>query len=83
VVTEVEAINILSGADAIVVGAGGIGGAEGSVTLVIKGPKKNVTRSYQIIETVKGATLPKIYPTDCGSCPFSGCHFNTNFKAEN
>ena len=83
VVTEVEAIHILSGAEAVIVGAGGIDGAEGSVTLVIKGSKKNVTRSYQIIEAVKGATLPKIYPTDCGSCPFSGCHFNTNFKAEN
>jgi len=37
VLTEVDAIRILSGATAIPIAAGGLGGAEGAVVLVIKG----------------------------------------------
>jgi hypothetical protein len=80
VVTEVEAIHILSGAEAVAVAAGGLGGAEGSLTLVIKGPKEKVSRSFQILKDVKGAKLPKIYPTECEACPYIICHLNKNFK---
>jgi hypothetical protein len=73
-VTEVEAIDILSGARAVVVAAGGLGGAEGSVTLVIQGPEKKVNRALQIVKDVKGATLPEVFPTDCSSCWYPTCH---------
>ena len=82
VLTEVEAIHILTGAEAVVIAAGGLDGAEGGVTLVIKGSQKQVTQSFRIIEGVKGASLPKLDPPDCDSCPFVGCHFNTEFKKE-
>ena len=74
VVTEVEAIDILSGAKAFVVAAGGLGGAEGAVTLVIRGPDEKVNRALQIIKDVKGATLPEVFPTDCASCWYPTCH---------
>jgi len=74
VVTEVEAIDILSEAKAFVVAAGGLGGAEGAVTLVIRGPNEKVNRALQIIKDVKGATLPEVFPTDCASCWYPTCH---------
>ena len=83
VVTEVEAIHILTGAEAVVIAAGGLDGAEGGVTLVIKGSKQEVTQAYRIIESVKGASLPELDPPECNSCPYVACHFNTEFKPEN
>lgn len=79
VVTELEAIDILSGAEAVAIAAGGLGGAEGSVTLVIQGPEPKVKKAYQIIENIKGATLPKLSSTDCGYCPYTMCHLNKDF----
>lgn len=73
-VTEVEAIDILSGAEAVAVAAGGLGGAEGSVTLVIRGSEEKVSRAFQIVKEVKGAALPEPHPTDCASCSFPTCH---------
>lgn len=60
VVTEVKAIEILTGATAIPIGAGGVGGAEGAITLVIKGDEDQVQKSIKIIEGVKGTKLPEI-----------------------
>ena len=74
-VSEVEAIDFLSGARAVAVAAGGLGGAEGSVTLVIQGPEGKVNRALQIAREVKGATLPEVLPTDCASCCYPTCHF--------
>lgn len=74
-ITEVEAIDILSGAQAIAVAAGGLGGAEGAVTLVIRGPEEKVNRALQIVKDVKGATLPEVFPTDCATCCYPTCHF--------
>jgi len=74
VVTEVEAIDLLSGAEAAAVAAGGLGGAEGSVTLVIRGAAEKVRRALEIVKEVKGASLPEIHPTDCVSCSFPTCH---------
>jgi hypothetical protein len=49
VITEIEAINILSGAVAIPIGAGGVSGAEGAVTLVIKGTNNQVETAKKIL----------------------------------
>jgi hypothetical protein len=74
-ITEVEAIDILSGAQAVVVAAGGLGGAEGAVTLIIRGPEEKVNRALQIVRDVKGALLPKVNPADCSTCGYPTCHF--------
>lgn len=76
-VTEVEAIDILSGASAVAVAAGGLGGAEGSVTLVIRGPKEKVNQALQSVKEVKGAALPEVLPTDCATCSYPTCHLRT------
>ncbi|MEM3564299.1 MAG: hypothetical protein QXS27_02055 [Candidatus Jordarchaeaceae archaeon] len=73
VITEVEAIKILTGATAIPISAGGIMGAEGAVTLIIKGDEKSVREAIQIVEEVKGAQLAKIKIPECSTCPILKC----------
>jgi hypothetical protein len=54
ILTEVEAIGLLSGARAAPIGAGGIGGAEGSVRLSVWGSAEQVNRAEAAIEAVLG-----------------------------
>jgi hypothetical protein len=71
VVTELKAVEILSGATAIPIAGGGLGGAEGAVTFVIKGDKEQVTKAIQSIEDSKGARLPQVRISNCNECPLS------------
>lgn len=52
IITEIEALKILFDVDATLIGAGGIGGAEGSVTLVIEG--ENVKKAFKYVLSIKG-----------------------------
>lgn len=54
VVTEIEAVKILSGAEAVPISAGGVDGAEGSITLSIKGSDAEVKKALDIIGKIKG-----------------------------
>ncbi|MFH1486563.1 MAG: hypothetical protein ABIH46_10870 [Chloroflexota bacterium] len=57
VVTETDAVEMLAGVKATVIGAGGVLGAEGSTTLVIEGEPAKVKKAWQLVQSVKGATL--------------------------
>jgi len=57
IVTEIEAINILAGVSAFQAGAGGIGGAEGGVTLILRGSKNQVDKALNIVEGILGEPL--------------------------
>jgi hypothetical protein len=54
VVTEIEAMKILTGVDAYHVASGGVNGSEGSVTLVAEGSRDGVNRTIKLVELVKG-----------------------------
>lgn len=54
VITELEAIRILSGAEAMVMGRGGISGAEGSITLLVRGSQKQVRKVRELVKALKG-----------------------------
>jgi len=54
IVTEIEALNILSGVSAFQVGAGGIGGAEGAVHLVVRGSREEVQEALRLTDSVHG-----------------------------
>ena len=54
IVTEIEALELLSGVSAFQAGAGGIGGAEGSVRLIVRGKRQQVEEALRIVETVQG-----------------------------
>jgi len=52
--TEIEAIQLISGARAVPIAAGGIGGAEGSVRLGVWGTPDQVQRAEEAIELLLG-----------------------------
>jgi len=54
VVTEIQAIKVLTGADAYLVASGGIGGSEGSVTLILEGEADRLEQAFKLVQDVKG-----------------------------
>lgn len=60
IVTELEAVGILTGAKARAMGAGGVSGAEGSVTLAIEGTAAQIRTVKKLISGIKGETFPKV-----------------------
>jgi len=77
VVTEIQALAILFGVSTTMVGAGGIGGSEGPVALVIEGDKGNVDKAFDLIRSIKGeepVPAPEILRP-------SGATFNWDAKA--
>jgi len=54
VITELEAIKILSGAEAIVMAKGGVSGAEGAITLMVRGTPKQLRQVTLLTKAVKG-----------------------------
>ncbi len=54
IVTELEAINILTGATAFQASAGGVSGAEGGVWLVFRGTRDQVKKALELTKSVQG-----------------------------
>ena len=54
IVTELEAVKVLTGATAFQCSAGGIGGAEGSVWLVFRGTREQVTNALKLVQSIQG-----------------------------
>jgi hypothetical protein len=54
IVTELEAIHILTGVTAFQAGGGGIGGAEGGVWLVFRGTRDQVQKALDLIKSIQG-----------------------------
>lgn len=52
--TEIEAIKQFADVEAIHMASGGVGGAEGAVTLLIRGNKDEVLKALQVVESVQG-----------------------------
>jgi hypothetical protein len=76
VITEIQAIKILSGSIAIPIASGGLGGAEGAITLVLKGNKEQVNKAIEFVEQSKGAKLPQLrLCNNCEECPSAHCQF--------
>jgi hypothetical protein len=74
-VTEERAIEVLSGASAIPIAAGGLGGAEGAVTLILKGKADEVKKALDFVAQSKGAKLPDLRLCNCNDCPVPNCRF--------
>ncbi|MBM4330904.1 MAG: hypothetical protein FJ117_06695 [Deltaproteobacteria bacterium] len=55
--TEVQAIETLAQVKALVIGKGGIHGAEGGSTLLVDGPKKEILKIDGLYQKLKGADL--------------------------
>jgi hypothetical protein len=80
VISEPEAFKILAGCAAIPVAGGGIGGAEGSVTLILEGSNEEVRQAIAFAEESKGARLPQFRVRSCTGCPNADCRFPVGSK---
>jgi hypothetical protein len=80
VISEPDAFRILAGCTAIPVAGGGIGGAEGSVTLILEGEEGAVRTAIQYAEQSKGAKLPQFRVRSCTGCPNADCQFPVGGK---
>jgi len=82
VITELKAINILTGAKATPIASGGVQGAEGSITLVVKGENHQVKKVIDIVRRLKGTRLPRIPLAKCSEChypsPYAACFYSTS-----
>jgi len=72
IVTEIEAIQILTGGKAMAMGKGGLSGAEGSVTLLVRGTPEQLEKLRDTIESIKGEGPPRV-ETDCKACDQQNC----------
>jgi hypothetical protein len=75
VVTETDAVSMLTGVKTTVIGAGGVEGGEGSTTFVMAGKATEVREAWKIVQSVKGAELSGVAETlvECHpGCPFCG-----------
>lgn len=79
-ITELKAIEILSGAKAVPNASGGLGGAEGAVVLAIQGTKEQVTKAIEYVEQSKGAKLPHAHAVPCDQCTVPDCRFPVGKK---
>lgn len=79
-ITEIDAVEILSGAKAYQIAAGGLGGAEGGTVLSINGDRSQVEKAIDYIEQSKGAILPQARAEDCDHCHSPDCHFPAKGK---
>jgi len=67
IITEKEAVPLLGDVTCMVIGKGGICGAEGATTMIVEGTEKEVKKLFQLIMSIKGAGvsgIPESLP-DC------------------
>jgi hypothetical protein len=69
VITEIDAIDILFGIDAVHFASGGYGGAEGAVTILVEGEDEDVNECVDFIETIKGEPPLPSAKGPCKTCP--------------
>lgn len=83
VVTEIEAIKLLTGADSYHVASGGIGGSEGAVVLSCEGSPSSINQLIEIVESVKGEPpIRKGRRLKCNACRYVNCEFHGKEKEE-
>jgi len=65
VVTEIQALEILTGVHAVHVSSGGVGGSEGAVVIALEGSDATVKRAFDLVKSVKGEPpiqMPRLQP---------------------
>lgn len=84
VVTEVEAVKLLAPVECQVIGRGGVGGAEGGVTLVVWGEKTDVEGIFALVLKLRGATTSGVTESfvECeGAGPRCQGHFACIYRS--
>jgi hypothetical protein len=73
VVTEIEALEILTGVKSVHVASGGVDDSQGAVTLISEGDEKAVKKAIKIVEAIKGEPPLNIKRSVCMTCGASFC----------
>lgn len=68
IVTEIEAIRLLSGCRATHVASGGIGLSAGSVVLSVEGEETRLDELFRLLKTIKGEPPLQEWKMDCTGC---------------
>ncbi len=68
VVTELDAIRLLSGAEALPIAVNGIGSGKGSVTLLVEGAENEVNTAWEIVNSIKGEPPLMELLSQCDVC---------------
>ena len=76
---KTKAIESPTGATAILISAGALGGTGGAITIIIKGDDRQVTKAIDYVEEVKGAQLLReVRVADCKDCGMELCSLGGN-----
>ncbi len=70
VVTEIEALRILTGVDSRHVASGGIGNCAGAVVIIAQAPEENVKKAISLIEGIKGEPILPNFKGTCKACRY-------------
>ncbi|RPJ39266.1 MAG: hypothetical protein EHM27_09705 [Deltaproteobacteria bacterium] len=68
VITEIDAIRLLSGAESLPIGVNGIGTGKGSVTLLVEGAESEVDAAWEMVNSIKGEPHLSEFPSRCDVC---------------
>lgn len=68
VITEMEALNRLTGVEVYPIGGGGIDGGEGSKTFVLEGDEQAIKAAYDLVCDIKGEPPLKTRTLRCDLC---------------
>lgn len=83
VVTEVQALHVLGGVSATHVASGGIGGAEGTVVLVLEGSEASIEQAFSLIRSIKGeppVTAPVESSPIAASLNYDAMAISSNYR---
>lgn len=82
VITEIEALKILSGVKSHHVGSGGSSGSEGAVTLISEGHTEEVQKAIMVVESIKAEPALKPRKGACLTCTHTSPAQPKGYKAE-
>jgi len=68
VITEIEACQELFDLPVFTVGAGGVNGAEGAITLLAEGTEEKIKDALELIKSIKGEPPTQLNATECKGC---------------
>ena len=74
IMNEITSLEMLTGVHATHVGSGGVGGLEGSVTLVIEGTEKQEQETIKLLNEIKGEPPIQVWKKKCVDCTYK-CKF--------
>lgn len=70
IINEIVSIQMLTGAKAIQAAAGGVGGSEGSVVLVVEGTEIQESDTVKLLQHIKGERALPVWKETCAECVF-------------